>query len=182
MFVLVWGGKGQITTKRLHFNLQAACVNSKNEDRSRTYASLAQAYNLGIYAKQQAEYAETIRESETPKATLALEKITQTFDRRSMHMRELSHLAGVNAIADWMSELKPDCISFAHNDRFDGLNEMIAGIRVQTRSARATPIPRCQRPTATAPAHRYCSVNAGRCAAWAHDAFKHPPQKRNLSR
>ena len=134
--------------------IKAAGYNSVIKTTPLTYAFLAEAYEHGPYAKQQAEYkAKYVGENkvETPESKLALENINQIIDREiDAYARAVALASDPKMAADkanWMSALT-DLYKF-RNKSETGLNELIAGILSKPLPPVPTPLTSLPTPAAT---------------------------------
>jgi hypothetical protein len=145
---------GQLTVQRspteaLPHLIKVAQFESKLKKLPFTYASIAAAYNDGLYAKMAADYETNFKgKDESPESKLALENINQVIDRMIDAYARAVALATDPAHQDakkaWMDNLNT-WYKYRHNQSDAGLNEMIAGIL-------AKPLPPVPTPITTLPA------------------------------
>jgi hypothetical protein len=146
---------GQLTVQKspaeaLPYLIKVAHYESKLKKLPFTYASIAAAYNDGLYAKLAADYETNFKgKDESPESKLALENINQVIDRMIDAYARAVALAGTDpahqeAKKAWMESLNT-WYKYRHNQSDAGLTEMIASVL-------SKPLPPVPTPITTLPA------------------------------
>ncbi len=131
-------------TEALPYLLKAARYESIFNTSPLTYAGIAQAYELGIYAKQEEDYKQYNGKDESPEQQLALQNIYQTVDRIIDAYGRAIALAGADpkfqqAKTTWM-ETVTDLYKFRNKGSDAGLTALLAGIQSKPLPDIPTPI------------------------------------------
>lgn len=136
----------------LPYLLKAARTEGDFKKNPLTFIGIAQAYENGYYAKQEAAYAGHIGKPESPEQQLALQNIYQTVDRIVDAYARAIALAGAEpkfqqAKATWV-QAATDLYKFRNKDSDAGLSELLSGVLQKPLPEIPTPIA----PVPTAPA------------------------------
>lgn len=123
--------------------LKAAQFNGKISKLPATYATIAQSYEAGTYAKLASDYERFKGQDETPESKLAVENINQVVDRMIDAYARAVALAG-NEPAEqankklWMDELTK---WYKYRNKSEaGLDQLIAGILAKPIPGEPTPL------------------------------------------
>ena len=141
-------------TEALPFLLKAARYESIFKTSPLTFAGVAQAYELGIYAKLEADYKQYSGKDESPEQQLALQNIYQAVDRIIDAYGRAIALAGADpkfqqAKTAWM-ETVTDLYKFRNKGSDAGLTALLAGIGSKPLPDIPTPITALPTPPAAA--------------------------------
>jgi hypothetical protein len=124
--------------------IKAAQFNGKISKLPATYATIAQSYEAGAYAKLASEYEANYKgKDETPESKLAVENINQIVDRMIDAYARAVALAGTEPAEQankklWMEQLTS---WYKYRNKSDaGLNELIAGILAKPLPNEPTPL------------------------------------------
>lgn len=131
-------------TEALPYLLKSASYPGVFKTNPLTYVGIAQAYEVGYYAKQEIDYAPFAGKPESPEQQLALQNIYQTADRIIDAYARAIALAGTDpkfqqAKASWMPAVT-DLYKFRNKDSVAGLPELLSGIQQKPLPDIPTPI------------------------------------------
>jgi hypothetical protein len=137
----------------LPYMLKAARYESNFKTSPQTFANIGQAYELGVYAKQEDAYKQYADKPESPEQQLALQNIYQTADRIIDAYARAIALAGSDAK---FQQAKPtwtqtvtDLYKFRNKNSDAGLAQLLSGILQKPLPDIPTPITTLPTPTPT---------------------------------